>query len=126
MAHAYPRRNRIADLIRQSLSNSLYQKSNDPRFKKITVTDVEVSDDLHHANIFVSCLDLAEMDNLLKTLSKAQGFFRHHLAQDLTLRFVPQLHFQRDSAIISGQKIDDLLKTLHNEARLGEDSEKKS
>ena len=48
---------RISERIREELSEILLLKSNDPRLKGITVTDVEVDKELAFAEIYVCTLE---------------------------------------------------------------------
>ena len=55
MPHGFPRSKRIADSIKRECAVMLMGEIKDPRVQGlVTVMDVEVSDDLRHARIFVS------------------------------------------------------------------------
>jgi ribosome-binding factor A len=47
---------RIADRVRQELSELLIREVNDPRLKNIFITDVKIDKELAFANIYVSAI----------------------------------------------------------------------
>ena len=68
---------RIADRIRQDLSEMLIREINDPRLKQIYVTDVKVDRELAYADIFVSAVEGASRSaDVLAGLDSASGFIR--------------------------------------------------
>jgi ribosome-binding factor A len=50
-----------------------------------------------------------------KGLSKASGFMRQELGKRLHMRYLPQLHFHYDPSFDYGEKIERLLKDLHQD-----------
>ena len=48
---------RIADRIRQEISDMLIREINDPRLKLIYITDVNVDKELAYADVYVSALE---------------------------------------------------------------------
>jgi ribosome-binding factor A len=88
----------------------------DPRLSYVTVTDVEVSPDLRHADVFVSDTGGSEEKaSVLKALGRATGFVRRELAERGVMRFVPDLTFRWDASVDQGQRIDKLLQQLKSE-----------
>lgn len=109
----YKRTERVGDLIQAELAKLIQLEVNDPRVKTVTLTGVNVTRDLAHAKIFFTVHD--EANDLAETeigLEKATGFLRSRLAQEISLRIVPQLHFRYDDTLSRGKRIDDLLKSL--------------
>ncbi|NPA91254.1 MAG: ribosome-binding factor A, partial [Chloroflexi bacterium] len=47
---------KVADLIQRVLSTVLQRESRDPRLAGVTITDVEVSQDLRDANVYFTHL----------------------------------------------------------------------
>ena len=64
---------RIADRMRQELSEMLIRELNDPRLKQIFVTDVKIDKELAFADVYVSALEGASRskDNLEKSCARA-------------------------------------------------------
>ncbi len=52
---------------------------------------------------------------VLAALRHSEGFLRHALAENLTLRFIPELTFHIDSSSERGRRIDALLDTVAQE-----------
>jgi len=74
------RLDKIGDAIRQELARLLQTELRDPRVGMASVTGVEVSRDLAHADIYVTILG-AEPKVALDVLNKAGGFLRTLLAK---------------------------------------------
>ena len=51
---------RIADRVRQELSELLIREVNDPRLQRIFITDVKIDKELAFADIYVSAIEGAE------------------------------------------------------------------
>ncbi len=89
----------------------------DPRIGFVTVTGVDMTDDLKLARVFVSVLKEEEREQTLEILNEAKPFFRSALGKRLKMKFVPAVEFRLDTSIEYGYKIDRLLKKIkdHNE-----------
>jgi len=106
----YKRAERIGDQIRAEVADLLVRKIKDPRIGFVTVTTVEVTDDLKQAKVFVSILGEApQQKKTLQGLSRASGFIRTELGKRLRLKFLPQLSFHLDE---SAQKAAHVLQLL--------------
>ncbi len=115
---------KVADLIQRVLSTVLQQESRDPRLSGITITDVEVSQDLQNANIYYTHLgDLSETEAVQQALEHAAGFLRSELARRTRLRRTPQLHFKFDDTLIRARRIDELLEQIARERAQAENPE---
>lgn len=113
MSRDYARSRRIGDEIQRSLSEIVRRDLKDPRLQYLTITAVEVSRDLSHANIFVSPLDPeGDPAPILEALQSASGFIRRQLGRSLTTRLTPQLHFARDESIETGSRMTSLIDTV--------------
>jgi len=116
------RQRRVAELIHQEISLLIQRQVRDPRLGSITVTGVEVTQDLRLAHIYVSVMGGDyEAAQALVGLKSAAGFFRHELGSALSLRFVPELSFRLDKTLEQGLHIDQLLDSLPAAAPADED-----
>ncbi len=107
---------RVADLIQRVLSTVLQRESRDPRLSGVTITDVEVSQDLQFADIYYTHLgDLSETEEVQKALERAAGYLRTELARRTRLRRTPQLRFKFDDTLIRARRIDELLEQIARE-----------
>ncbi|MGE7621788.1 30S ribosome-binding factor RbfA [Viridibacillus sp. NPDC096237] len=108
------RANRVAEQMKKELGDIIVRKLKDPRVGFVTVTDVEVTGDLQQATIYITCLGTErERQATLKGLEKAKGFIRSEIGQRIRLRITPELSFEFDSSAEYGNKIDTLLRQLH-------------
>lgn len=111
------RQERLSDLLKEELSNTLFQKMQDPRLSLCNITNITLSPDYRHAKVFVSVIGHERhKEECLKALNSASGFFRHELGK-LKLKYIPSLQFQFDTGPEYLQHIEDLLK----EAKKGEE-----
>lgn len=116
MSPARRRPERVATLVHETLADALTSLVKDPRVGFVTVTAVRVSPDCTHANVRVSVMG-SEDDKrrAMQGLESAKGFLRTHLAQTLTLRTAPELHFRLDRGLEHAARIDQILEQLKHE-----------
>ena len=111
---------RVAELVRQTVGAFLTGDVRDPRIGFVTVTGVDVTADLSHANVRVSVMGTEEEKaRSLEGLASAARFLRAQLSQELRLRTSPELHFHLDRGLEHAQRIDQVLKTLRPEGEGG-------
>jgi ribosome-binding factor A len=112
------RAQRIADRIREDLSEMLIQEVSDPRLLGVTVTDVTVDRELAYAEVYVSALEGRERaKEILDGLKHASGYLRRELAQRVELRQFPRLRFHWDPTVERAERIERLITSLHEEDR---------
>ena len=112
------RLNRIADRIREELSEMIVMRVNDPRLAGISITGVKVDRELAFAEIFVSAIEGQERKKeILEGLEHASGFFRHALAQTIELRAFPRLRFHWDPTPEKADRIERMLASLRSESQ---------
>jgi ribosome-binding factor A len=106
---------RIADRIRQELSEMLIREISDPRLQQIFVTDVKVDRELAYADVYVSAVEGAERsEEVLAGLESASGFLRRMLSARIELRTFPRLRFHWDPTPEHADHIEKLLMQLKN------------
>ncbi len=104
------RTHRVAEQIQQELAELLRTEVKDPRVGMVTVTHVDVSNDMAHAKVYFTHLAGREHgDDAVKALSRTAGFLRSQLSHRLKLYTVPQLHFVYDDSIESGMRLSRLI-----------------
>jgi ribosome-binding factor A len=112
----YKRSHRVADVIQRELADLLYRRIKDPRLNRLTITGVELTDDLRHARIFYCFLGpTTDKDTVAQGLNKARSFIRRELGKRLQLRYLPDLEFRYDPSFEYGAKIDQLLKEIQTD-----------
>ena len=104
---------RIADRIRQELSEMLIREISDPRLKQIYITDVKVDKELAYADIFVSAIEgVSRSKDILAGLESASGYVRRTLASRVELRAFPHLRFHWDMTPENSDHIEKILAEL--------------
>lgn len=101
---------RVADMLREEISQIVGYELDDPRLTMVTVTDVRVSDNLRDARVFVTVIGTeAEAASALVALHHAAPYVRKQLGVALSLRHTPEIHFVRDTIEERGARVDELL-----------------
>ncbi len=112
----FKRSERIQELLLEEISKLIQQGLKDPRIGFATITQVDVSDNLKHANVYVSVMGTdEEKEDTLKGLESAKGFIRKSLGKNLYLRYIPEIYFKNDNTQTRVDKISKILKDLHLE-----------
>ena len=107
------RMERVNQLIMQEISMIIQREMQDPRLRFVSITNADVSPDLHFAKINFSVLGNAEqVEEVEKTLNRASGFIRKLVSSRITLRNVPELDFVYDPSIEYGARIEETLKEI--------------
>jgi ribosome-binding factor A len=109
----YPRKLRVADLIKEEIAYIIQRKVKDPRIQGITVTNVRMTDDLKEAKVFY-CVTFHKVDRaeLSGAIESATGFIRKELSERIHLRSVPKLSFVYDDSFEFSERIERLIGTL--------------
>jgi ribosome-binding factor A len=106
---------RISSHIQTAISNICAMEANDPLLKMITITAVEVTNDLSFAKVFFTTLDDTDVNQLEKELNDSTAsYVRTKLCDMVELRHTPKLRFVFDSSIEYGNKIENIIKEIHN------------
>lgn len=114
---------RVAEAIRRVTSEIVQRHLNDPRIKGfITVTKVEVTEDLRLARIYYSVLGDEKKKKLVaKGLKSAKNFIRKYIGNELKLRYAPDISLIIDKSFEYKERIDKVLKRIHKEVEDGND-----
>jgi ribosome-binding factor A len=101
---------RLNQLLREELATLLRTEIKDPRVEPVTITGVDVTQDLAFADVYVRTLTGGDADaQAMAGLRSAEGFIRRRLGRELRLRRIPELRFHLDRALEHVQKIESLL-----------------
>ncbi|NMA38469.1 MAG: 30S ribosome-binding factor RbfA [Papillibacter sp.] len=104
---------RINEDIQRELS-SLIRNVKDPRVQQgmISITGVDTTNDLRYAKVYLSILGDVNEKELKKGLKSASPWLRRELGSLLSLRYTPELIFERDSSIEYGADIAKIINEL--------------
>ncbi len=105
---------RIAERIREDLSEILLQEISDPRLGGVFISGVKVDRELSYADIHVSALEGSERaEEIMAGLDHAQGYLRKSLSQRIDLRTFPRLRFHWDVTPEKAARIEEIIASLH-------------
>lgn len=117
------RSSRVAEAIRNELAMLLIGKVQDPRLHCLSISRVEVADDLSSARVFFTVLgDKKEVKEAEKGLQSAKGFMRSHIARTLNLRFTPDLQFRYDDSVEKVAELEEIFQDIANERESRKDN----
>ena len=112
---------RLNAQMHEMLAALLVRHVNDPRVENVTVTGVEVTNDLSLARVYYSLLGDEEKRRVAQRgLENVAGFLRGEIGRRLRLRSTPQLRFLFDASLATGERIETLLREWHEEKPQGD------
>jgi ribosome-binding factor A len=105
------RTTRVSEAVREELGEIIGFETDDPRLLGVEVVEAHVSPDGRncHVRVVIRGPDRQQKDGML-ALEHAKHYLRHELATRLSLRHVPELHFDLDRNPDVESRIDFLLK----------------
>ena len=108
---------RVGEQIREVVSELLSRGAvHDPGIGFITLTRVQVSSDLQTAHVLYTSLgDAKARTETAKALKRATPFFRRQIGERMSLRRVPEIDFRFDEAIAHQDRVEQILRDLHEE-----------
>jgi len=103
------RTSKVGEMLRDAMVEVFRHDLGDARLAMVSITEVEVSPDLHVARVFISGLDAEETKQIVKDLHGQRGRIRHFLGQRIRLRVTPELDFRYDETSARAGRIEELL-----------------
>lgn len=101
---------RVATELTRAVNELLQAEVKDPRLRGVRISAVEVSGDLRVAKLFYCTLDPDEdCEPIEVALRKAAGFLRGRIAEQIRLRYMPELRFEHDEAARQGAEVSRIL-----------------
>lgn len=98
------RKQRFLSTLKHSLGDIMLNEIQNPELQLISISEVKISNDLKKAWIYVSS-PTHDIDDIIQKLNKAKGFIKRRLPEKMSLRYVPELEFQKDTGFELDQKI---------------------
>ena len=106
---------KVSETLKKEISNIIHYELKDPRLGFITITQVELTQDLRYAKVFFSVLGKEEDYQKSKiALDSALGFIRRLIAQRVKLQFVPEIVFKEDRSSEYSIRIQKILEEIKN------------
>ncbi len=104
---------KIENLIKEEMGLIFLLKLQHLQLGLLTITNVRVSADLKIAKIYVSIFEKDRRDEVLEKIKSKTKFIRTELAHRITIKFVPELKFFLDDTLDYVEKIEGLIKKIH-------------
>ncbi|MBT0995747.1 30S ribosome-binding factor RbfA [Cellulomonas sp. DKR-3] len=104
------RARKLAERVQQVVAQMLDTRVKDPRLGFVTVTDVRVTGDLQHADVYYTVLgdDEARADSA-KALESAKGIIRSEVGRQTGIRLTPTLAFHLDAVPETAAHLEEAL-----------------
>ncbi|MBD7918859.1 30S ribosome-binding factor RbfA [Cellulomonas sp. Sa3CUA2] len=104
------RARKLAERVQQVVAQMIDTKVKDPRLGFVTVTDVRVTGDLQHADVYYTVLGDAESrEGSAKALESAKGLIRSEVGKQTGIRLTPTLAFHLDAVPETAAHLEDAL-----------------
>lgn len=110
---------RVGQVVQQLLAELFARGMRDPRIGFVTITGVKMSPDLREARVYWTVHGAEQRQHTAKGLENARGFLRREIGLHLKLRVTPELSFTYDEAIDRGERIEQLIRQVHDQERAG-------
>ena len=104
---------RVGEQLRHIISSILAEDNiHDPDVTStsITVTEVQPSNDMRNATVYVIPLGGDTEKPVIDGLNRSSGFIQAELGKQLTMKFTPRLFFKKDESFEYGDHIDKLIR----------------
>jgi ribosome-binding factor A len=110
------RTERVADILREEISQIVGYELEDPRLTMVTITEVRLSDNMRAAKVYITVAgDEQEHKLALAALKRAAPYVRKQLGLSLNLPRTPEIYFVRDRVEEEGERVDQLLRQIERE-----------
>lgn len=114
---AIKRTDRLNSLLKEVIADVIRLQVRNPHVTSlVTVTRVQITKDLRHAKVFISVIGTEqEKAETLAALQSAAGFIAVNSAQQVVMRYFPELTFKLDDSVDKHMRIEKLLGEIHKE-----------
>ena len=103
---------RINNNFVEAISKILHDDMKDKTAKDITITDVKITNDLSIAKVYFTSMN-TDIDKVLLSLNRANGFIRSRLCEMVKIRKMPELIFVYDESIEYANKIEGIIERIN-------------
>jgi ribosome-binding factor A len=110
---------RINEAIKKELSELIRSEIKDPRVNEamVSVIDVETTNDLKIAKVYISVLQATKKEDVLQGLQAAQGYIRKEVARRINLRNTPEFLFKLDESIEYGMQMSKMISDVMKDTK---------
>lgn len=106
---------RIASKISRELSDICANEAHDSLLNAITITGVEVTNDLGYAKVYFTSPNVTDTKKLERELNDdTAGYLRTKIANRIEIRHTPKIVFHFDNSVAYGNNIEKIITNIHN------------
>jgi ribosome-binding factor A len=105
---------KVNSTVREVLAEEI-ERMSDSRLEMVSVTAVETAPNLRHAIVYVDVLDKESHEPALAALRGAARRLQGVIGAQVRMKYTPILEFAMDPGITGGERIEQVLRELHNE-----------
>lgn len=107
------RSNQVAEELRKIISLILLEDLHDPRLGFVTITGIQLTEDLRFARIYYSVLGTKdERESTDEALAENRGLIKKLAIERINMKYAMELKFEKDKSIEHSFKIDEVLKKI--------------
>lgn len=106
------RTSRVGENVRDALVQVLRSDLRDFDLGWSSISEVEVSPDLHYAKVYITGLKEDDTRKTVEELRRLAGQARHHLARRISLRYTPELDFRYDETAVRALRVETILREV--------------
>ena len=110
----YKRMDRVSDVIRRVVSETLIGKVHHLGLEEVTITGVDISPDIKHGKVYFRVLNEKKLGSIKESLEKIRPIVQRQMSKELQTRYIPVLNFVYDESFDRGEKIFKLLESVKN------------
>jgi ribosome-binding factor A len=107
---------KVNSTLREVLADEV-ERLSDARLDMVSITGVETAPDLRRAVVFIDVLGSGSVEGALAALQRATRRLQSAIAGQVRMKFTPTLEFRVDPAVVGGERIDAILRSLDQERR---------
>jgi ribosome-binding factor A len=110
-APRYPRSARVGETLREIIADDLVRIS-DERLEFVTITRIEVDDEINRAHVYFDSLAGVEGDaDIVEALGEYRVRIQSSIARQIRAKKTPILDFRPDDVIRAAERIDEILRS---------------
>ena len=105
---------RIERDIEKYIPMIIQRETSDELLKTITITGCKLAHDLSFCKVYFTSFSELSQKDITKEVNEAASFIRGKLAGMMEIRNTPMLRFEYDTSIEYANRIEKVIKELHN------------
>lgn len=116
---------RLNSLLKEVISEVIKRDVRNPHVNELlTVTRVDITNDLHYAKVYVSVIgNQVDKQETLQALQSAAGFIAVNASKKVVMRYFPALTFKLDDSVDKHMHIEQLIHDIQTEREARETDE---